>query len=137
VKLAVTLAVVAVFLFSTLVAAQDKTQAAEAAASSWLNLVDSGHYAESWKDASSLFKAAVSEDQWEQQLRGVRTPLGALISRRLQSAQYTTHLPGAPDGEYLVIQYDTSFADKKSAVETVTPMLDKDGRWRVSGYFIR
>lgn len=58
-------------------------------------------------------------------------------SRKLKSATYTKTLPGAPDGEYVVIQYDSSFVNKKSAVETVTPMLDKDGKWRVSGYFIR
>jgi hypothetical protein len=55
----------------------------------------------------------------------------------LKSATYTKSLPGAPDGEYVVIQYDTGFEHKQSAVETVTPMLDKDGKWRVSGYFIR
>ncbi len=48
-----------------------------------------------------------------------------------------TSLPGAPDGEYVVISYETSFTNKKSAIETVTPMLDKDGKWRVSGYFIK
>jgi ribosomal protein S17E len=42
-----------------------------------------------------------------------------------------------PDGKYVVIKYDTSFENKKSAVETVTPMLDKDGKWRVAGYFIK
>jgi hypothetical protein len=31
----------------------------------------------------------------------------------------------------------TGFAEKKSAIETVTPMMEKDGQWRVSGYFIR
>ena len=35
------------------------------------------------------------------------------------------------------IQYDSVFENKDSAVETVTPMLDPDGTWRVSGYFIR
>jgi hypothetical protein len=45
-------------------------------------------------------------------------------------------LPGAPDGEYVVIQFESSFEKKKSAVETVTPMLEKDGKWRVSGYYI-
>lgn len=48
-----------------------------------------------------------------------------------------TQLPGAPDGEYAVIQFETSFANKKSAIETVTPMKDPDGKWRVSGYFIK
>ena len=41
------------------------------------------------------------------------------------------------DGKYVVIQYDTVFEHKASAVETVTPMPDPDGVWRVSGYFIR
>ena len=46
-------------------------------------------------------------------------------------------IPGAPDGEYVVIQFKTSFENKKSGIETVTPMLDKDGKWRVSGYYIK
>jgi hypothetical protein len=51
--------------------------------------------------------------------------------------QYTKELPGAPDGEYVVIQFRAAYAKKKSAIETVTPMLDADGRWRVSGYFVK
>ncbi len=116
---------------------QDKTKAAETAAEAWLKFVDSGDYSQSWQDASSLFKAAVTEKDWERQLSGARLPLGALISRKLTSAEYKTEVPGAPDGQYVVIKYETSFANKKSAVETVTPMLDKDGKWKVSGYFIR
>jgi ribosomal protein S17E len=46
-------------------------------------------------------------------------------------------LIGAPDGEYIVIQFETSFENKKAAIETVTPMMDKDWRWRVSGYYIK
>jgi hypothetical protein len=64
-------------------------------------------------------------------------PLGKVLKRTIKSSQYATSLPGAPDGEYVVIQYETSFANKKSAVETITPMLDKDGKWRVSGYYIK
>jgi hypothetical protein len=60
-----------------------------------------------------------------------------MLSRKLKSATYMTAMPGAPDGEYVVIQYESSFEHKQSAVETVTPMLDKDGKWRVSGYYIK
>jgi hypothetical protein len=119
-------------------AAQAKPeQAAQQSADAWLALVDSGKYAESWDEAASVFKAAVSKDQWQQMLRSARDPLGKLVSRKVKSANYTRSLPGAPDGEYVVIQYESSFEHKQSAVETVTPMLDKDGRWRVSGYFIK
>jgi hypothetical protein len=118
-------------------AGSDKEKAAIAAAQSWLALVDAGKYGESWKEAATYFRGAVTQAQWEQAATGVRNPLGALVSRKLKSATFHTSLPGAPDGEYVVIQFDASFAKKKGAVETVTPMLDGDGRWRVSGYFIK
>jgi hypothetical protein len=84
-----------------------------------------------------LFKDRVSVDEWEQQVSGVRESLGELVSRKFKSAEYVTTLPGAPDGKYVVLQYDSSFAHKKAAIETVTPMMDKDGQWRVSGYYIK
>ena len=84
-----------------------------------------------------MFKAAVTKNQWLSALNSTRGPLGKLVSRKLKSATYTKTLPGAPDGEYVVLQYDTSFEHKQSAVETITPTLDKDGTWRVSGYFIK
>ena len=72
-----------------------------------------------------------------QSLQAVRKPLGKLITRKVRTKTYRTSLPGAPDGEYVVIEFETSFAQKKTAIETVTPIIDKDGTWRVSGYYIR
>jgi hypothetical protein len=34
------------------------------------------------------------------------------------------------------MQFRPSFAKKKSAVETVVFMLEKDGQWRAVGYYI-
>jgi len=118
-------------------AADTKTDAAVKAAESWLALVDGGKYDASWDRAAALFKAALTKEQWRQSLTAARKPLGALDRRKLKSATYKTELPGAPDGEYVVIQFEASFAGKKNAVETVTPMKDKDGVWRVSGYYIK
>jgi len=112
-------------------------KAAIDAAQKWLSLVDGGQYSESWEQGAEYFRNAVSKDKWEQTLKAVRVPLGAQISRVVKSKQYTTSVPGAPDGQYVVIQFTTSFKNKGSATETVTPMLDKDGSWRVSGYFIK
>jgi len=103
----------------------------------WLSLVDEGNYAESWNQAAGLFKNTVTKEQWLNSMQAFRVPLGKIVARKLKSKQYTKTLPGAPDGEYVVIQYETTFENKKSAVETVTPMLDKDGKWRVSGYYIQ
>jgi hypothetical protein len=114
----------------------DARKDAQKAAEAWLSLVDSGKYGESWSTASSVFKSAVSREKWEATIRGVRESLGKPSPRTLSSATYTTSLPGAPDGEYVVIQYQTSFEHKRSAVETITPMKD-GGAWKVSGYYVR
>jgi hypothetical protein len=115
----------------------DAEKAALAAAKAWLQLVDDGKYMESWNEASEYFKRAITKEQWEQTVKAVREPLEKTVSRQLKSKQYATTLPGAPDGKYVVIQFDSSFTNKKTAVETITPMLDKDGMWRVSGYYIK
>ncbi|UCG79403.1 MAG: DUF4019 domain-containing protein [Nitrospirota bacterium] len=113
----------------------EKVAATEA--KSWLGLVDDGRYLESWEQSSKLFKNAIGKEQWGRQLSAARNPLGKVINRELSSTYFTTSLPGAPDGEYVVIEFSTIFENKRSAVETVTPMKEKDGRWRVSGYYIR
>ncbi len=112
-------------------------KAAIEAAEVWLALVDTEKYEESWSEAASYFQGSVSTEQWISSMESVRNPLGQKLSRNLKSKQYHTSLPGAPDGEYVVIQFNTSFEHKKSAVETVTPMKEQDGQWRVSGYYIK
>jgi len=115
----------------------DEEKAAVAAAEEWLTMVDHGKYVESWNEAAQYFKNAVKQQQWEESLQAVRKPLGKLFFRKVKSKTYKTSLSGAPDGEYVVIQFETSFENKQSAIETVTPMMDKDAKWRVSGYYIR
>ena len=110
---------------------------AEAAAREWLALADAGDASATWNSAAVLFQRAVPADQWARSLAAAREPLGAVMSRTLREAKPMTELPGAPDGEYVVFQFDTQFERKRAAVETVTPMRDPDGSWRVSGYFIR
>ena len=124
-------------LVAPAVAADEPEAAAQAAAESWLGLVDAANYAASWEQAAQVFKGAVKQADWGQMAAGVRTPLGKLVSRKLKSREYKEKMPGAPDGKYVVIQYDTVFEHKASAVETVVPTADPDGVWRVSGYFIR
>ena len=123
--------------FSGMAAEPEKEKVAVAAAEKWVALVDGGKYAESWKEAAAYFKNAVTQEQWEQAVQAVRKPLGKLVSRKVKTSTYKTALPGAPDGEYVVITFETAFENKKTAIETVTPMMDKDGKWRVSGYFIK
>ena len=115
----------------------DKEKPAVLAAEKWLGMVDEGKYSDSWQGVAEYLRNAINQEQWNRSLQAVRKPLGEVVSRQMKSATYTTSLPGAPDGEYVVIQFDTSFKNKKAAIETVTPMMDQDGTWRVSGYYIK
>lgn len=136
----VCLFVLGLSLYPVLALAQgwEKEQtAAVAAAEQWLSLVDSGRYGQSWKQAAGYFQAGVGKTNWRDMMMVVRKPLGQLKSRKLRSVTNHTSLPGAPDGNYVVIQFETSFENKQAAVETVTTLWEKNGRWRVSGYYIK
>lgn len=132
-----------VFAAATFVApvlhAQEASHVAAAtdAATQWLALTDAGKPGESWDKGAPAMRSAVTREKWSEVITAVRTPLGAATSRKLKSAEYKKLVPGAPEGEYVIIQYDTEFANKAGASETVVPMRDADGSWKVSGYFIK
>jgi hypothetical protein len=100
-------------------------------------MLDAADYPATWRNASVVFKGAVTSEAWGQAAQSVRAQFGPLKTRTEQSASFTRTLPGAPDGEYVVIQFNTTFEKKSEAVETVIAKLDPDGIWKVAGYFIR
>jgi hypothetical protein len=110
---------------------------ARAAAERWLALVDSGRYAASWDSAAVAFRRAVTQPQWVDGVQRARAPLDPLGARRFATGHFARDLPNAPPGEYVVLTYQTAAARGATVIETVVPMKDPDGRWRVSGYFVR
>ena len=132
------LLVLALMLGSGAGRAQDtSTKAAQSATETWLALIDSQSFAASWDTAAVMFRNAINQEKWRAAVQAARTPFGQMKARTLQSATSATTLPGAPDGEYVVLRYSTSFENKAAAVETVTAMREKDGTWHVAGYFIK
>lgn len=121
-------------LLSTLSFASDN--AGQISAVGWAELVDSGAYGESWEKAAPIFQSQVSKAQWEDALNKVRSPLGNLISRDVAEAKAYTSLPGAPDGQYLVVTTKTKFQNNASATETLTVTKVGDA-WLIAGYFIK
>jgi serine/threonine protein kinase len=117
--------------------ADTNQSASVSAARTWLAFIDNGNYSQSWKTASTIFQNGVTEQHWKDSMNNFRQPLGAMTSRKLKSVQQMNALPGAPGGKYVVMQFQTSFANKNDAIETVTFMLEKNGVWQAAGYFIR
>ncbi|HEX7051973.1 MAG TPA: DUF4019 domain-containing protein [Longimicrobiales bacterium] len=110
--------------------------AALSAADRWLALVDRGDLHASWSEASALFRAMVGEGEWEASLARAQAPIGRPLAREIRSMRYATSLPGAPDGEYVVLEYETRFERKERGGERVVMMKERDGEWRAAGYFV-
>ncbi|QHE93544.1 DUF4019 domain-containing protein [Pandoraea fibrosis] len=112
-------------------------RAALEGANLWLGLTDINRGTQSWEQAAPVFQRAISAEDWAQSLQAARLPLGKVKSRKTKDAVFTRTLPGQPDGEYVVIQYDTVFEKKAEAHEMVTMVFGIDSRWRVAGYLVR
>ncbi len=115
---------------------KDAETAATLASQAWLKIIDAEDYAKSYIETGKIFQSAVSSEKWISSITPIRKQMGKLISRENLSAKYTTTVPGAPDGEYVILQFKTSFANKKEATETVS-VVKENGNWRVVGYFIK
>ncbi|WP_324808394.1 DUF4019 domain-containing protein [Sphingomonas sp. LY29] len=121
---------------SALVVADPSNVAVEAAAGEWVALVDQQKWADSWSEAGALFRSQITSVQWAAAVQPVRTPLGVVHSRKLQKVTPTKSLPGAPDGDYRIVEFRTAFANKADAFETVILAREASG-WAVNGYFVR
>ncbi|WP_022668601.1 DUF4019 domain-containing protein [Desulfospira joergensenii] len=117
--------------------AQAENQEGIARAGVWLGLIDARKYDEAWQTSAKVFQSAIPHEQWAKTAASVRTPLGSLIQRNLFHDQFTKSMPGMADGQYLILQFLAEFKNKKSAVETLTLVMEPDGIWRVAGYFIK
>lgn len=102
----------------------------------WLQLIDSGKYAEAWNLNSTLSRSLESENEWTSKLKSIREPLGGLITRNNTGTQ-SRDIEGAPSGQYMIYTFTSEFTSKQSAVETVTLILQDGAKWRVLGYSIQ
>jgi serine-type D-Ala-D-Ala carboxypeptidase/endopeptidase len=133
------LVIAALFSTSCRVSAQDDAaiKKAVAAAESFLTLLDNGKYDESWESSAEAFRKAVSKDQWKAAAGQVRGSVGSMSSRTVMSGADAPKASSNAQGEFVVVKFQTAFSKLPNAIETVSPMRDADGEYRVSGYFVK
>ena len=107
---------------------------ASASGKKWLTLLDEQKYEESWKQAGTTFRDQVKQGDWVASLKRFREPLGSLVSRAPARVDFTKSLRGAPDGDYAIIHFTTSFTNK-SVTERLTLMKEGE-KWQVAAYAI-
>jgi hypothetical protein len=116
-------------------AAEPAAEEASASGQKWLALLDDQKYEESWNQAGSMFRGEVTQEQWVASLKHFRDPLGSMLSRASARIDFAKTLRGAPDGDYAIIHFTTSFKNKSDVTERLT-LVKEDGRWQVAAYAI-
>ena len=104
-------------------------------AKQWLSLVDDKNYADAYKQMGVMARGKSSEQDFAAKISNERAPLGAMASRTLKDVNAAKTLPGMRDGQYTIVRYDSSFAHKAAAVESIT-LESEHGAWSVVGYSI-
>ena len=125
--------------FSTIAISADEENIlnkTEGSARSWLELIDKGKYKESWRASSTLFKEKISESEWIKYIIGIRIPLGLVNARYLAAAGSKKTLPGFPVGNYVILQFYTTFTVKELVLETLSLVEFPNGIWKVVEYTI-
>jgi hypothetical protein len=130
--LVIILTVIAAALLTFAGPAEDE---AAAAGQKWLGLVDGQKYEESWQQAASMFRDQVKQEQWVVSLKRFRDPLGPVVSRTAARVDFAKTLRGAPDGDYAIIHYTTTFKNKSDVTERLT-LVKEEGKWQAAAYAI-
>lgn len=132
-------ALVVLFFCVTVVYADDSAilEAVEKSARDWLVQTDNGKYIESWNKASALLQAQQPEPAWVKKTQSFRAPFGTMTARYIAAAGYIKAPSGFPSGDYIIVQFYTTFANNKLASETITLAKEKGETWQVIEYEIK
>lgn len=107
-----------------------------ATAMPWLNLLDLGHYSQSWWQTAPFFQSKITITQWQEALNKVRLPLGNLLTRQVIGIQTADSLTNAPKAIYKMMDFIAHYQSGNTVEERLTLMwVDED--WKVVGYFIK
>lgn len=115
----------------------EATQKAVAAAEAFLTLLDEGKYAASWDASAATFRKAVTKEQWQAAAGQVRGGVGKILSRSVMTGADAPKTQSNAQGEFIVVKFLAKYSNLAAAIETVAPMKEADGQYRVSGYVVR
>lgn len=121
--------------FAVGVRAQDcPDKLAQKAVESWVSKWDAGKYDESYELLAQMTRDTFDKRKWFVYWSAARKPLGALKSRKLKETTLIKSLRNAPDQEGATLQFESSFENRSSVLETFGLVREKDGTWRVANY---
>lgn len=103
----------------------------------FLGQLDRGDYRAAWTQTTSLFQALNQQSAWAHRQETLRTAYGPLTGRQLTRLSHRDTYAQSPDGNYVIIQYDSVFRNKTTCCETVVLDCRDKTDCRVREYVLR
>lgn len=91
-------------------------------------------YEKIYNESSELWKQAATLDESVNTFKTLRTKLGLVESRTLQSATEQENSGGALKGRAFIVTYRTKFQNAEG-METFT-LVERSGKWLLARYFV-
>ncbi len=110
---------------------------ASAASMHFINIIDNQIYGGAWLDAGAAMHDIMPQRIWAEGMRATRMHLGVVKARKVISHHVTKSLKGGLSGDFMIIHYQTQFANKPMATESVTLIQHMPGQWKVISYSVK
>ena len=91
-------------------------------------------YEQIYNESSELWKKDVTLEQSNEVFKTLRTKLGRVETRSLNSATRQENSSGVLKGHVFILSYETHF-ERGDAMETFT-LIEENGRWLLARYFV-
>lgn len=98
------------------------------------NHIDQERYEQIYSDSSELWKRDVTLEQSNEVFKTLRTKLGKVENRSLQSAAEQQNSGGPLKGHVFILSYETRF-ERGAGMETFT-LIEDNGRWLLARYLV-
>ena len=96
--------------------------------------INAERYDKIYNEASEQWRQSSTLDESTANFKTLRTKLGPVENRTLQSATEQQNSGGSLKGRAYIVSYRTKFQNGEG-METFT-LVEKDGRWQLARYFV-
>ncbi len=117
-------------------AADTFPQKAIEAAEDFARSIDNEEFQEAYLNSASLLQLLHSEEDWIRSIRPTRDLLGQTLERSIKAVKMTSEYFGLPDGNYVLVYFETKMENKKKAAEIVL-MCEENTIWQPCSYSIK
>jgi hypothetical protein len=99
----------------------------------WLAIVDKGDFNTAYGMATKALQLTIPQNEWVTMMQVMKGSLGQVTERKVIDIRTAKDPAGAPQGDYMIFVYETTFSSGKKATEIIS-LQEYNGVWRVYSY---